>query len=48
MSTTIDQSLVMQFESDVHPAYQRMGSKLRNTVRTKTNIRSKATSPSRK
>ena len=43
MSTTIDQSFVKQFESDVHFAYQRMGSKLRNTVRTKTNVKGKST-----
>lgn len=38
MSDTIDQSFVDQFESDVHLAYQRMGAKLLNTVRRKTNI----------
>jgi len=39
MSTSIDQAFVKQFESDVHLAYQRMGSKLRNTIRTKNNIK---------
>jgi len=34
MSTTIDQAFVKQFETEVHLAYQRMGSKLRGTVRT--------------
>ena len=34
MANTIDQAFIKQFESDVHIAYQRMGSKLRNTVRT--------------
>lgn len=34
MANTIDQAFIKQFESDVHTAYQRMGSKLRNTVRT--------------
>ncbi len=34
MANTIDQAFVKQFESDVQLAYQRMGSKLRNTVRT--------------
>tara|TARA_R110002020_G_scaffold7744_8_gene32162 strand:+ start:389 stop:1201 length:813 start_codon:yes stop_codon:yes gene_type:complete len=34
MANTIDQAFIKQFESDVHMAYQRMGSKLRNTVRT--------------
>lgn len=43
MSDTIDQSFVDQFESDVHLAYQRMGSKLRNTVRQKNNVRGKST-----
>lgn len=38
MSQQIDQSFVKQFESEVHAAYQRMGSKLGNTVRKKTNI----------
>jgi hypothetical protein len=33
MANTIDQAFITQFESDVHLAYQRMGSKLRNTVR---------------
>lgn len=43
MSDTIDQSFVDQFESDVHLAYQRMGSKLRNTVRQKNNVKGKST-----
>jgi len=34
MSTTIDQAFVKQFEREVHEAFQRQGSKLRNTVRT--------------
>jgi hypothetical protein len=34
MSTSIDNAFVKQFEREVHEAYQRMGSKLRNTVRT--------------
>ena len=33
MSTTIDNAFVKQFEQEVHEAYQRMGSKLRSTVR---------------
>jgi hypothetical protein len=37
MANTIDTAFIKQFESDVHLAYQRMGSKLRNTVRT-TNV----------
>jgi hypothetical protein len=38
MSQSIDAAFVKQFESEVHVAYQRMGSQLRNTVRTKNNI----------
>lgn len=34
MSTSIDQAFIKQFEREVHEAYQRQGSKLRNTVRT--------------
>jgi hypothetical protein len=34
MATTIDQAFVKQFEREVHEAYQRQGSKLRNTVRS--------------
>ena len=34
MANTIDTAFIKQFESEVHLAYQRMGSKLRNTVRT--------------
>lgn len=34
MATTIDQAFVKQFEREVHEAYQRQGSKLRNSVRT--------------
>ena len=37
MSNTIDVAFIKQFESEVHMEYQRMGSKLRNTVRT-TNV----------
>ena len=33
MTTTIDQAFVKQFEREVHEAFQRQGSKLRNTVR---------------
>lgn len=38
MSTTLDQAFVKQFEREVHEAYQRQGSKLRNTVRTISNV----------
>lgn len=38
MSTTLDQAFIKQFEEEVHQAYQRQGSKLRNTVRTITEV----------
>jgi hypothetical protein len=38
MSTSIDQAFIKQFEREVHEAYQRQGSKLRNTVRTITDV----------
>lgn len=38
MSVSIDQAFVKQFEADVHLAYQQMGTKLRSTVRTKSNV----------
>ena len=38
MSTTLDQAFIKQFEREVHEAYQRQGSKLRNTVRTLSNV----------
>tara|TARA_B100001989_G_scaffold251669_1_gene231426 strand:- start:3580 stop:4413 length:834 start_codon:yes stop_codon:yes gene_type:complete len=38
MSTSIDQAFIKQFESEVHAAYQRQGSKLRNTVRTVSGV----------
>lgn len=37
MANTFDVAFIKQFESEVHMEYQRMGSKLRNTVRT-TNV----------
>jgi len=39
MANTIDVAFIKQFETEVHLAYQRMGSKLRNTVRTAGNVR---------
>lgn len=39
MSQSIDQAFVKQFEREVHLAYQRKGSKLRNTVRTISNVK---------
>ena len=43
MSTTIDVSFVKQFEREVHEAYQRRGSLLRGTVRTKNSVRGSST-----
>ena len=43
MSTTIDQAFIKQFEEEVHQAYQRMGSKLRNTVRVKNGVQGSST-----
>lgn len=38
MSTSIELSFIKNFEAEVHIQYQQMGSKLRNTVRTKDNV----------
>lgn len=38
MSTSVEQSFVRHFQAEVHLQYQQMGSKLRNTVRTKDGI----------
>jgi hypothetical protein len=38
LSTSINQAFIKQFEQEVHQAYQRMGSKLRNTVRVKNGV----------
>lgn len=38
MSTSFDQAFIKQFEREVHEAYQRQGSKLRNTVRVSSNV----------
>ena len=38
MANTIDTAFIRQFETEIHLAYQRMGSKLRNTVRTVSNV----------
>jgi hypothetical protein len=43
MSVTIDNAFVKQFEREVHEAYQRQGSKLRNTVRTINNVQGAST-----
>lgn len=39
MSISIDKAFVKQFEREVFEAYQRMGSKLRDTVRSKNNVK---------
>lgn len=39
MSTSIDQAFIKQFEREVHESYQRQGSKLKNTVRSITNVK---------
>lgn len=38
MSVSIDQVFVKQFEADVHLAYQQMGTKLRSTIRSKSDV----------
>lgn len=43
MSSQISTSFVTQFEAEVHTAYQRMGSKLTNTVRRKNNVTGSST-----
>jgi hypothetical protein len=39
MATDIDTAFIKQYEREVHEAYQRQGSKLRDTVRTKNNVK---------
>lgn len=43
MATTIDTAFIKQFEREVHEAYQRQGSKLRNTVRSINNVKGAST-----
>lgn len=43
MSNSIDQAFVKQFQAEVHEAYQRQGSRLRATIRTKADIRGTST-----
>ena len=38
MSTSVDNAFMQQYEREVHVAYQRMGSRLRNTVRVKNGV----------
>ncbi len=39
MATDVNQSFSKQYEAEVHAAYQRMGSKLRKTVRTRDGVK---------
>lgn len=43
MSASIDQAFIKQFETEVHLAFQRMGSKLLSMIRRKTNLKGKDT-----
>jgi len=43
MSQSIDKAFIKHFQSEVHQAYQRQGSKLRATVRSKSNIQGATT-----
>ncbi len=43
MSNQIEQAFIKHFQSEVHQAYQRQGSKLRPTVRSKNNVRGSTT-----
>ena len=43
MSIDVSDAFIKQYESDVHMAYQRMGSKLRNTVRVKNGVKGTST-----
>ena len=43
MSNQIEQSFIRHFQQEVHQAYQRQGSKLRETVRSKSNIKGSST-----
>jgi hypothetical protein len=43
MSGTIDATFIKQYQAEVHEAYQRQGSKLRPTVRSKSDVRGSST-----
>ena len=43
MSVSIDKVFIKQFEAEVHLAFQQMGTKLRSTVRTKSDVRGTST-----
>ena len=38
MANTIDTAFIKQFETEVHMAFQRMGSKLKNTIRNVNSV----------
>src|SRR6188508_2898918 len=43
MSQEVSDAFIRQYESDVFVAYQRMGSKLKNTVRNKSGVNGSST-----
>lgn len=43
MSTTLNVAFVKQFEKEIHEAYQRLGSKLKGTVRQASNVKGSST-----
>lgn len=43
MSQSVEQSFIKAFEAEVHSAYQRQGSKLRATVRSRNNVKGSST-----
>lgn len=43
MVSTVDNAFIKQFEREVHEAFQRQGSKLRGTVRSRNNVRGAST-----
>lgn len=43
MTDNVSNSFIKEFQANVHVAYQRMGSKLRNTVRNKNNVKGSST-----
>ena len=43
MSTSINVAFVKQFEKEIHESYQRLGSKLRGTVRQANNVKGSST-----
>lgn len=42
-NTTLETSFIKAFEAEVHQAYQRQGSKLRSTIRTRNNVKGSST-----